>query len=307
MVKTQIYQDSVGKFVEGIPETGSTASGAAMLPTDEFSPEQTALAGLSMPFRKLVRDPFLCGVGSPAVNTAINKATIQAKKCTAFHVVNPNPFYVRLRGAASMNDKIQAGEGWLWPPGFAGVYSTQYPDFVSVLAVAMPGFPLTDPDGNAWPTVSGERNAMGSIMSPGIPRAGRRGLKGDTGDRGLKGLKGDTGNQGSKGDTGATGAAGATLMGVVSLGQTAAIAIALGIREVTTALAGTVKGARYLAFCDSYKLNGGAQVAGRPSGYAIVDCVCNTDGQITVSVNAPLLAVGASYQLNCSIVRVNAA
>lgn len=99
--------------------------------------------------------------------------------------------------------------------------------------------------------------------------------------------------------------AGVTLVGTVTLGQTAAIAIALGIREVTATLAGAVKGQRYIAFCDSYRLNGGTSVVGRPAGYAIVDCVCNTDGQVTVSINAPLLAIGSSYALTCSIVRVN--
>jgi hypothetical protein len=105
---------------------------------------------------------------------------------------------------------------------------------------------------------------------------------------------------------GKDGPAGTTPVGSVALAQTAAFAIALGIREVTAALTGTVKGQRYLAFCDSYKLNGGASVVGRPAGYAIVDCVSNADGQITVSLNAPLLAIGQSYALTCSIVRVNA-
>lgn len=99
--------------------------------------------------------------------------------------------------------------------------------------------------------------------------------------------------------------AGNTLVGTVTLGQTATVAIALGIREVTVALTGAVKGQRYIAFCDSYRLNGGASVVGRPTGYAIVDCVSNTDGQVTVSINAPLLAIGQSYAFTCSIVRVN--
>lgn len=51
----------------------------------------------------------------------------------------------------------------------------------------------------------------------------------------------------------------------VAIGQTATIAIALGIREVTVALA------------------------------------------VTVSLNAPLLAIGASYAITCAIVKVNAA
>lgn len=148
---------------------------------------------------------------------------------------------------------------------------------------------------------------------------GRKGDKGDAstvaGPRGLSAFEvaqaaGFTGTAAEwlaslKGGKGDTGPAGATLIGTVTLGQTATIAIALGIREVTAALTGVVKGGRYIAFCDSYKLNGGPSVTGRPSGYAIVDCVCNIDGQITLSINAPLLAIGSSYALTCSIVRIN--
>ncbi len=96
------------------------------------------------------------------------------------------------------------------------------------------------------------------------------------------------------------------LLGNVAVGQNAAIAIALGIREVTVALTGAVVGERYQAHCRSYRLNGGAVVAGRPPGYTILDCACNTTGQITVSINAPLLALGTSYAMNCDIVRIGA-
>ena len=111
--------------------------------------------------------------------------------------------------------------------------------------------------------------------------------------------------KGAKGDTGA---AGATLIGQVVVGQTAAVAIALGIREVTAALTGAVVGERYQCFCRSYKLNGSATpIPGRPSNYAIIDCVSNAANQVTVSLQAPLLAIGSSYALTCDIVRINAA
>lgn len=106
-----------------------------------------------------------------------------------------------------------------------------------------------------------------------------------------------------KGDTGQSGA---TLVGQVVVGQTAAIAIALGIREITVSLAGTVVGERYIAFARSYRLNGGAAVAGRPPGYTILDCACNVAGQVTVSLNAPLLAIGSSYAITTDVVKVNA-
>lgn len=97
-----------------------------------------------------------------------------------------------------------------------------------------------------------------------------------------------------------------SLLANIAVGQNATIAIALGIREVTvTGVSGAVAGDRYVAFCRSYRLNGGAVTAGRPAGYTVLDCACNIANQITVSVNAPLLAIGASYQMNCDIVKVN--
>jgi len=112
-------------------------------------------------------------------------------------------------------------------------------------------------------------------------------------------------NPPAAGPTGPQGPGGSTLVANVALTQTAAIAIALGIREVSVACPGAVVGGRYIAFAVTYRLNGAAAVAGRPTGYAIVDCVCNTAGQITVSLNAPLLAIGQSYVINCDIVRIN--
>lgn len=97
-------------------------------------------------------------------------------------------------------------------------------------------------------------------------------------------------------------------MGQVTVAQNALVAISAGLREVTAALAGVVPGARYVAFCDSYRVPSNAPSAtpGRPSGYAILDCVCNTAGQITVTVSAPLLALGSSYSMTVSVVRINA-
>lgn len=153
----------------------------------------------------------------------------------------------------------------------------------------------------------GEQGPSGAVGP-----AGPTGVKGDTGSIGPTGPKGDTGTAGQNGATGPagakgdTGASGATLTGQVVIGQTAAIAIALGIREITVTLAGTVVGERYIAFARSYRLNGGAAVAGRPPGYTILDCACNVAGQVTVSLNAPLLAIGSSYAITTDVVKVNA-
>lgn len=154
----------------------------------------------------------------------------------------------------------------------------------------------TGPQGTAGPTgATGPKGDTGPQGATGA--TGAQGIKGDTG------AKGDTGSQGPKGDTGP---AGATLVGQVVVGQSAVVAIALGIREITVPLTGAVVGERYMAFARSYKLNNGASVNGRPPGYTILDCACNTAGQITVSLNAPLLAIGASYAITTDIVKVNA-
>jgi hypothetical protein len=101
------------------------------------------------------------------------------------------------------------------------------------------------------------------------------------------------------------GPAGFVLAGTVTVGQTGLV-LAGGIREVTAALAGTVVGERYSFFARSYTLNGGASVKGRPTGYSIIDCVCNVAGQITISINAPALTVLTGYTITGDVLRVNA-
>lgn len=60
-----------------------------------------------------------------------------------------------------------------------------------------------------------------------------------------------------------TGAAGFTLVGSVTVGQSALVVVA-GIRELTVPLAGAVRGERYSFYARSYTLNGGASTPGRP-------------------------------------------
>jgi hypothetical protein len=156
--------------------------------------------------------------------------------------------------------------------------------------------------GSIGPTgPKGDTGATGQNGATGP--AGAKGDTGASGAQGPQGLKGDTGAQGVKGDTGSPGA---VLVGQVVISQTALAAINLGIREVTVDLAGTVVGERYAPYARAYKLNGGANTPGRPTAYALIDAVCNQAGKITVTLNAPLLAVGASYSITVDIVKVNA-
>lgn len=112
-------------------------------------------------FRRLT-DPFLIptlpGVASQ-VEIGIDFRENQ-QNFTSFCVVNSFPIWVRLRGsgrvaqigardgAAPTFKPVEDGRGWLFPPGFMGVFSTQYPKWVSGMAVERPGFPIKDDEGN---------------------------------------------------------------------------------------------------------------------------------------------------------------
>lgn len=136
---------------------------------------------------------------------------------------------------------------------------------------------------------------------------GATGLKGDTGTSGVAGSQGPTG---TKGDTGATGSPANTLIGTVSLIQSAQLlAIQAGIKDLTVDLAGTLVGERYQPFIRKYKLNGAASYTnGKPPNYSVIDAGCAVANKITVSHNTPAIALlGGQYELVCDIVKVNAA
>ena len=69
---------------------------------------------------------------------------------TSFMFVNSYPLWVRVVGTKQDAPFVPASEGvgWLLPPGFVGIFSTQSPQFMSGIAVARPGFPIADGNGN---------------------------------------------------------------------------------------------------------------------------------------------------------------
>lgn len=155
----------------------------------------------------------------------------------------------------------------------------------------------TGPQGPVGP--QGERGPTGLTGA-----TGAAGSVGATGSVGPAGPQGAAGAAGAQGPAGATGPSGATYIGAVTIGETAAIAIALGLRERTAALAGVVTTARYFGYIDSTTINGGAASPGRPSGYALADVSCRTAGTIAIALQAPLLAIGNSYSMQVSIYRI---
>ncbi len=98
-----------------------------------------------------------------------------------------------------------------------------------------------------------------------------------------------------------------TNLGQITVSQIAVIAIALGWRDVTVALTGAVVGGKYLFCFKDYRLNGGAFLTTKPTsaGYVIDGmAVCTTANQITVTLQAPLLAVGASYDIRGEVIKL---
>jgi hypothetical protein len=96
-------------------------------------------------------------------NTAIEPVAIPAKDVaskikvpmlpegsTSFGVDNAFPIFIRLvgtgYGAAQFNAAAE-GKGWIFGPGKHGPFSTQFPEFMSAIAVDRPGYPIKNADG----------------------------------------------------------------------------------------------------------------------------------------------------------------
>lgn len=100
------------------------------------------MAGTSQPFRRF-SDPLMVPCAPTATQFVVPDGFFtQDAQWNAFYVVNRNAFWVRLRGTtAGPFQPVTETTGWLFPPGFAGVFSTQYPRFMSAMAISVPGYP----------------------------------------------------------------------------------------------------------------------------------------------------------------------
>jgi len=137
-----VVRDSAGVLREASRDPNDTT---AMLPSPDFTPEQQAMAKLPLPFRNLIRDPFIAPVVVGGKTTAYPQAFLDAmvaKGCSSFRIINPNQCCIRFRGAKDMDDLIKEGEGRLLGPGGVEVFSTQNPTHLSVMPVARPGLPI---------------------------------------------------------------------------------------------------------------------------------------------------------------------
>lgn len=96
----------------------------------------------SSAYRRLT-DPILVPVTTGTGSTVDVPADYIPETAESFEVTNSNSCWVRLKGfKAGQTGAVEEGKGWLFPPGFKGVFSTQRPHRMSAMAVARPGFPI---------------------------------------------------------------------------------------------------------------------------------------------------------------------
>ncbi|GGB15049.1 hypothetical protein GCM10011380_00580 [Sphingomonas metalli] len=141
----RVYQDSAGFYREQPVSQGASDAATAMLPSPDFTDAQKAMARLPLPFRNVIRDPFVPAIAATAKTTAYPQAFLDmmaAKGCSSFRIINPNSCAVRFRGATGADDLIKEGEGRLLGPWQTEVFSTQNPTFLSVMPVVRPGLPI---------------------------------------------------------------------------------------------------------------------------------------------------------------------
>jgi hypothetical protein len=116
---------------------------------------------MSVAFRRMTRALPVAVFNTP---TAQNVTTVPdgfiLPSYNAFGVFNPNTCCVGLRGTSRPTGQAiptipllaqSDGLDWLLPPGFWGVFSTQYPFFMSAIALSMPIAPDVPADAGLVP------------------------------------------------------------------------------------------------------------------------------------------------------------
>ncbi len=100
----------------------------------------------NFPFR---RNTTVSPVMIPATDVASQVALgALPSGVTSFAMVNAFPIFIRLTGSPETGFIPAADwQGWIVPPGHFGVYSTQYPFYLSCIAVERPGFPIYNGSG----------------------------------------------------------------------------------------------------------------------------------------------------------------
>lgn len=95
---------------------------------------------------------------------------------------------------------------------------------------------------------------------------------------------------------GADGKNASALLGTITIGQTATVAITAGVRRVTVAIPASlgVKAGDALMFCPTTAI----------AGYAFHDTVAVSATSLSIGMTGPLLAIGANWSINGQLLRL---
>jgi hypothetical protein len=96
----------------------------------------------SFAFRRMT-DPLLLPIATTATKFDVPDGYFRGAGpgagAQSFWVCNANNFWVRLKGSTGTYVAVTDTTGWLFPPGFVGAFSTQFPQFMSTMAVTRQG------------------------------------------------------------------------------------------------------------------------------------------------------------------------
>lgn len=107
------------------------------------------MANNNQAFRRFT-EPIICPVDVTAQKTILPAnffTTAPGLNSQSFYIVNPNNFWIRLKGSGNALTgtgdyvAVTATTGWLFGPGFIGVFSSQFPLYLSFLSVTFQGLP----------------------------------------------------------------------------------------------------------------------------------------------------------------------
>ena len=128
---------------------------------------------------------------------------------------------------------------------------------------------------------------------------GSVGATGPVGPAGSQGPQGSAGIAGATGATGATGPSGTTYVGTCTVSQTAAVAIALGPRTVSTTCSGVVSGGYY------FVAENATSLTAYPGYGVFAGATATAANTLSVTLFAPALAIGGNYTITYAVWKMN--
>lgn len=92
-----------------------------------------------------VTDSWRVPCGEEASQVHIGMEMLRSLPINTFMAINTSAYWVRLKGSSSEFTPVEDWKGWVIAPGQTIEHETQYPEWVSGIAIERPGF-MFDPE-----------------------------------------------------------------------------------------------------------------------------------------------------------------